>query len=119
MQNFRCAGVLAALAVGASMTTFVPAMAQAPAYTGEARLVTPAVSPMSQTIAGVDWRCEGEQCQGTAARKGNLDGVVRECKRVAAVIGPVASYRSGGRALTDGQIRACNKGAIQIQTARN
>ena len=119
MQNFRCVGVLAALAVGASMAAFVPAMAQAPGHTGEARLVTPAAAPVSQTIAGVDWRCEGEQCKGAAARKGNLDGVVRECKRVVAVIGPVASYRSGGRQLTDGQIRACNKGAIQMQTANN
>ena len=48
-----------------------------------------------------------------------VDGVVRECRKVVAVIGPVASYKSGARELTDGQIRACNRGAIQVQTARN
>ncbi|WP_257816491.1 hypothetical protein [Phenylobacterium sp. J367] len=44
---------------------------------------------------------------------------MRECKKVAAVIGPVASYKSRGRDLTIGQLRACNKAAVQIQTARN
>jgi hypothetical protein len=115
MQNFRCVSAFAAMAVLAAG----PAFAQAPAYNGQARLVTPAAAPVEQTIAGVAWRCDGDQCQGAAARKGNLDGLVRECRKVVAVIGPVASYRSGARELTDGQLRACNKGAVQLQTARN
>jgi hypothetical protein len=115
MQNFRCVSAFAAMAVFAAGSAF----AQAPGYKGEARLVTPTTVPVEQTIAGVNWRCDGQACQGAAARKGTLDGVVRECKKVVAVIGPVASYRSGARELTDGQLRACNKGAIQMQTARN
>lgn len=115
MQNFRCVSAFAAMAVFAAGSAF----AQAPAYKGEARLLNPAATPVEQTISGVAWRCDGDQCQGAAARKGNLDGVVRECKKVVAVIGPVASYRSGARELTDGQLRACNKGAVQLQTARN
>ncbi|MDZ4372380.1 MAG: hypothetical protein U1C74_13280 [Phenylobacterium sp.] len=119
MQNFRCVSAVAAMALCAPLAMSAPAQAQTPGHVGEARLVTPAPAPVAQTISGVDWRCEGEQCQGAAARRPNLDGVVRECKKVVAVIGPVASYRSGGRDLTAGQIRACNKGAIQVQTARN
>ena len=115
MQNFRCVSAMAAMAVFAAGTAF----AQAPGYKGEARLVTPTAVPVEQTIGGAAWRCDGDQCQGAAARKGNLDGVVRECKKVVAVIGPVASYRSGARELSDGQLRACNKAAIQMQTARN
>lgn len=120
MQNFRCVSAIAAMAVFAAG----PAFAQAPGFNGsgsfrgEARLLTPAATPVEQTIGGAAWRCDGDQCQGAAARKG-LDGVVRECKKVVAVIGPVASYRSGARELSDGQLRACNKAAIQMQTARN
>lgn len=114
MQSFRCVSAMAAMAVFAAGS----ASAQAPGYKGEARLVTPTTTPVEQTIGGASWRCDGDACEGSAARKG-LDGVVRECKKVVAVIGPVASYRSGARELTDGQLRACNKGAIQLQTARN
>ena len=115
MQNFRCVSAFAAMAVFAAGSAF----AQAPGYKGEARLVTPTTIPVEQTIAGANWRCDGDACQGEAARKGNLDGLVRECRKVVAVIGPVASYRSGARELTDGQLRACNKSAIQMHTARN
>lgn len=95
------------------------AIAQEPAFKGAATLVSPATAPAEATIAGVAWRCDGDQCQGAAPRRTNLDGLVRECRKVVAVIGPVASYRSGGRELNDGQIRACNRGAVQLQTARN
>lgn len=115
MQNFRCVSAIAAMAVFAAGGAF----AQTTGYRGEARLATPATAPVEQTIGGVAWRCDGDACQGEAARKGNVDGVVRECKKVVAVIGPVASYRSGARELTDSQVRACNKAAIQLQTARN
>ncbi|WP_430420915.1 CC_3452 family protein [Phenylobacterium sp.] len=115
MQNFRCVSAIAAMAVFAAGGAF----AQTTGYRGEARLATPSTAPVAQTIGGVAWRCDGDACQGEAARKGNVDGVVRECKKVVAVIGPVASYRSGARELTDSQVRACNKAAIQLQTARN
>ena len=119
MQNFRCVSAIAAVAVFAQMGVIGAAFAQAPGYRGEARLVSPAATPVEQVIAGASWRCDGDQCEGVAARKANLDGAVRECKKVVAVIGPVASYRSGARELSDGQVRACNKAAIRIQTARN
>lgn len=115
MQNFRCVSAIAAVAVFASGTAF----AQVAAYRGEARLVAANSAPREETIAGVAWRCDGDQCQGSADRKANLDGLVRECKKVVAVVGPVASYKSGGRELSDGQVRACNKAAIQVQAARN
>lgn len=115
MQNFRC------VVTGALAMAFVSgaAFAQTAAYSGEAKLVSALSSPHEQVIGGANWRCEGDQCQGAADRKGNLDGLVRECKKVVAVVGPVASYRSGGRELSDGQIRACNKGAIKVQTVAN
>jgi len=116
MQNFRCVSALAAVAVFASGSAFAQT---AGAFQSEAKLKAAASAPRTETISGVAWRCEGDECQGSAERKANLDGLVRECKKVVAVVGPVASYRSGGRELSDGQVRACNKAAIQLQAARN
>lgn len=119
MQNFRCVDAIAAVAVLVSGTVFAGSAFAQTAYRGEARLVAANSPPREETIAGVAWRCEGDQCQGSAERKANLDGLVRECKKVVAVVGPVASYKSGARELSDGQIRACNKAAIRLQAARN
>ena len=109
---------LSAIAAGAVLVSGA-AYAQAAPYKGEARLASAASAPREETISGVAWRCDGDACTGAAARKGNLDGLVRECKKVVAVVGPVAAYKSGARALDDGQLRACNRGAVQVQTARN
>jgi hypothetical protein len=116
MQSSWCVCAAAALAVFASGSAFA---APASAYRGEAKLVSGSSAPRTETIAGVTWSCEGDACTGEAIRRANVDGVVRECKRVAAVLGPVAAYRSGSRELSQGQIRACNKGAPEVQTAAN
>ena len=116
MQSFK---MLCAIAASAAFVSGAAVAATPAPYKGEAKLVTPASAPREAVIAGVAWRCEGDACQGAAERRTNLDGLVRECKKVVAVVGPVASYRSGPRELSEGQLRACNKGAIQIQTARN
>ena len=116
MQSFR---MLSAIAAGAVLVSGA-AYAQSMAYKGEARLLNAASAPREETIAGVAWRCEGDACVGAAPRKTNLDGVVRECKKVVAIIGPVSSYKTGGRQLTDGELKACNRGAPADQTvARN
>jgi hypothetical protein len=121
MQSFRIVGAIAA-AVFVSGATFGAAYAQPPGageFNGQATLAAPAQAPQEATINGVAWRCEGDQCSGYAVRRAGVDGLVKECKRVAAVVGPIASYKSRGRELTAGQVRACNRGAITIQTARN
>ena len=115
MQSFRMA---CAIVAGA---TFVAgaALAQAPAVNSKATLSTPVSAPRSETISGVAWRCEGDACVGAAPRRTNLDGVVRECRKVVAVIGPVASYRTATRQLDDGELKACNRDAPAVQTAAN
>ena len=115
MQSFRMLSAIAAGAVLVSGTGY----AQSVPYKGEAKLVSATSAPREETIAGVAWRCEGDACIGKAARKGNLDGLVRECKKVVAVVGPLASYKTGGRQLTDGELKACNRAAPDVQTARN
>lgn len=96
------------------------AMAQPPGgvdFNARATLASAVPSPKEASINGVNWRCDGDQCRGVAERNGTADNIVRECKRVVAVIGPVSSYANRGRDLTAGQIKACNK-ASDVQTAQ-
>jgi hypothetical protein len=113
MQSSSVLSAVAAIAMLAAGA----AHAQSDGYRGEAKLLSPATAPVSQTIAGADWRCDGDACTGVAAHKANLDNIVRECKKVVAVIGPVAAYKSNGREADSGQLRACNDAAPKVQTA--
>jgi hypothetical protein len=113
MQSFR----ISAIAAGAVFVAGA-AFAQSGAYRAEAKLVTATTAPHEETIAGAAWRCEGDACVGAAPRKANLDAPVRECKKVVAVMGPVAAYKTGPRVLTEGDLRACNA-AAKVETARN
>jgi hypothetical protein len=83
---------------------------------GQATLAQPAAAAKEANVGGVAWRCDGVECAGRGTPRAANAGLVAECKKVAAVIGPVSSYRSRGHELTSGQIRACNRGAIRIQT---
>ena len=114
MQSFRMLAITATVVLASGA-----AFAQSAPFKGEAKLLNATSAPREETIAGVAWRCDGDACVGAAAHKGNLDGVVRECKKVVAVMGPVAAYKSGARQLDDGQLRACNAGAAKLETARN
>ena len=115
MQNFK---MLSAIAAGAVLVSGA-AFAQTAAFKGEAKLVSATSAPREDVIAGVAWRCEGDACVGGAPRRTNLDGVVRECRKVVAVVGPVASYKTGGRQLSDGELKACNRAAPAQTVARN
>lgn len=122
MQSIKLVGAIAVAAFVSGLSMTGTAHAQPPGtgeFNGQATLAAPAQAPQTATIAGVAWRCEGDQCFGQAARRSGVDGLVKECKRVAAVVGPISSYKSRGRELTAGQVRACNRGAITMQTARN
>jgi hypothetical protein len=111
--------MLCAIAAGTALVSGAAVAGTPPPFKGEARLVSAASAPRAETIAGVTWQCDGDTCRGEAPRKTNLDGVVRECKKVAAVLGPIASYRTGARDLTDGELKACNRGAVSMTTAAN
>ncbi|HEX7947151.1 MAG TPA: hypothetical protein VF495_20980 [Phenylobacterium sp.] len=114
MQSFRISAI-------AAVAVFVAggAFAQSTAYRAEAKLVSATSAPHEETIAGAAWRCDGDACVGVAPRKANLDAPVRECKKVVAVMGPVAAYKTGVRELDAGQLKACNADAAKLETARN
>ncbi len=83
--------------------------ALAAGFRAEARLATP-VSPAATTVVeGVEWTCDGDACVGVADKRAGLDSLMKECRKVAAAVGPLTSYSSRGRTLTAGNVAVCNR----------
>jgi hypothetical protein len=100
------------LAAGAVLTLAAPASAQP--YRAEAKLVTPAAAATATTVGETTWRCEGDTCIGLADRRG-LDSLMKECRKVAAAVGPISAYSSRGRTLSAGNVAACNRLAAEAK----
>ena len=98
----------AALAAG---TLFIAGAAfAAPGYHAEAKLAVPAGTPIAATVSDVSWKCEGDSCVGEAIRA-PLDNPMRECRKVAAAIGPLAAFTSHGMRMDAGDLKSCNVAA--------
>src|SRR5829696_6626500 len=104
-------GAIAAAAVLASGG----ASAATASFHGTATLANPAAGVKEATVSGVNWRCEGGDCAAAADRYSTLDSQMKECRKVVAVLGPVASYRSRGREMSKGNLAVCNR-AAPVQT---
>jgi hypothetical protein len=98
------------LAACAVLILAAPALAQT--YRSEARLAAPGAAPAVTTVSGVKWRCEAEFCVGTAEHR-TLDSFMKECRRTAAAVGPLASFASRGRAMSQRDLATCNRLAGQ------
>lgn len=83
--------------------------AAAPAYVAQATLVTPVSTPSEVEIAGVKWRCEGDQCEGKGDRRGSMDSYMKECRKVAEALGELSGYTSRGRSMSKRDVQSCNK----------
>lgn len=104
MQSLKLAGLVAAALMISSS-----AMAAAPVARAEARLVTPATGPVEKEVGGIRWTCADAKCVGVAVGRPGLDSVMKECRKVAAALGPLASYETRGRAFSAGNLGVCNK----------
>lgn len=107
MQSLKIFGAAAVFAVIASSS----AVAAPAAFHAEATLAAPVSAPREAVISGVTWKCDGDKCVGAAERHASLDNPVRECRKVAAVVGPLAGYVTRGRVLSKGNVNACNTAA--------
>lgn len=114
MQSFRILGATAAFVLCASGAAF----AQPAAFRAEAKLVTPVSAPAASTISGVNWTCSGDSCVGAAERYASLDNPVKECRKVAAELGPLVAYTTHGRVMSAGNLKACNTGAAKAGAAQ-
>jgi hypothetical protein len=98
---------IAAAAVFASGAAF----ASPSVFNGQATLAKAASAPVDATVSGVAWHCEGDKCVGSAERYSSLDNPVKECRKVAEAVGPLAAYSRRGLALSKGALAACNANA--------
>jgi hypothetical protein len=99
--------VIAALSAAALSTTAVAA----PAVWGHAKLAAPLAAPKTQTIGGVDWKCEGDACVATVTGVAQTWPAMYACKKVAAAFGTLAAYESSGVPMSAGNLSVCNKAA--------
>jgi hypothetical protein len=104
--------LIAAAAAAGGLLIAGNAFAAIGPFHAEAKLAGPAATATA-TIADASWSCQGDTCVGQADRRGSLDGPVRECKKVAAVLGPVAAYTTQGLKLQDGDLKVCNTAAAK------
>lgn len=59
------------------------------------------------------------QTEASQREPASREALVRECRQIARVIGPVGSYRVGGRELTAAELRDCNRFSVSISRPRN
>jgi hypothetical protein len=100
--------------ISAALLVATPALAQN--VTGTAKLAAPASTPLTAVVEGVTWTCQGDTCTGTAERRGGLDSLMKECRKVSAAVGPLAGYVSRGRAMSDRNVATCNRLAAENRT---
>jgi hypothetical protein len=103
----RMLAMVSAVAIGTlAMGNLVSAAA--PAYVAQATLVTPVASASETEIAGVKWRCEGDQCEGKGVSR-TMDSYMKECRKVAEALGELSAYTSRGRSMSTRDVQNCNK----------
>ena len=104
-------------ASGALALTVCGAAAAQEAFRGEAKLAAPVTAPTKTVVNGVTWSCEADACTGEAAHYASLDNPVRGCKRVAEALGPLTAFSARSRAVTGGDLKACNTAAVAKASA--
>lgn len=73
------------------------------------KLKTPVAEATNSVIVlGAAWSCAGDTCTSVLDRK---TPQVRDCRQVARVLGPVASFSVGNASLDEAGIQACNTAA--------
>jgi len=103
----RMLALVSAVAFGTvAMSNLVSAAA--PTYVAQATLVTPVASASETEVAGVKWRCEGDQCEGKGVAR-TMDSYMKECRKVAEALGELSGYTSRGRTMSKRDVQNCNK----------
>ena len=96
-----------ALAVCAMSVT--SAAMGANAFSGQVKLGNAVATPAEVVVEGVTWRCEGDTCTGWAERRTSLNSFIKDCRKVAEAVGPLAAYSGRGRDATKSEVATCNR----------
>jgi hypothetical protein len=99
-----------AAAVAAGTLLFAGSAFAAVGYHAEAKLAAPAAAPITATVSDVSWKCDGDACVGEAIRA-PLDNPMRQCRKVAAAVGPLAAFEAHGLKMDAGDMKSCNLAA--------
>ena len=91
------------------MSSSSGAWAATSAFVGAATLVNAVAAAQELQVEGVIWHCTGDSCVGKAETRSSLNSFVKDCRKVAEIVGPLAAYTGNGRTATKGEIRACNR----------
>jgi hypothetical protein len=101
----------AAWIVVLTMSVLASAQTHATDTQAEASLERPVPAPTDTEINGINWRCNGDKCVGTAVGRRSAGSRVDECKLLAAAIGKLASFSSRGKELSKRDLESCNRNA--------
>ena len=98
-----------AAATGAALILIAWATAtQAADRTAQAGLPDPMAAPHDRILDGRIWRCEGATCRSAGESAPASQPVLRECRRLVRVLGPLISYRSGPVLFDAAALARCN-----------
>ena len=103
----RKAAALGLLALG----TLAMMETRAADYQALASLERAVPATTDTEIDGVNWRCTGAKCVATPVGGKSLGSGMTECRKMAAVLGRVASFSSRGKELSKRDLDACNRSA--------
>ena len=104
----RKAAALGLLALSALASTKI----RAADYQAAAALERALPGATDTEIDGINWHCTGDKCVGTMVGRRSVTGSrMEECRKVAAVIGRLASFSSRGKELTKRDLDNCNRSA--------
>jgi hypothetical protein len=104
MRKAAALGLLALIA-------FEPSEIRAAEYQAAASLERAVPGATDIEIDGVNWRCNGDKCIAKLVGRKSVTGSrMEECRKVAFVIGRLASFSSRGKEFTQRELDNCNRG---------
>ncbi len=100
-------GLAAAITLVASA-----ACAEAPAVYAHIKLASAAAAPARPVnVGGLDWTCTGDACAGATKTDPAGWSPMYFCKKVAAKLGPLASWSLRQREMSAADLATCNSAA--------
>lgn len=73
----------------------------------EAQRVEAVAASLETAVGEVAWTCVADRCVGVGPKR--LDSMMRECRKVSAAVGPLASFERSGRKMSARDVSTCNR----------
>ncbi|MFC3079861.1 hypothetical protein ACFODL_17300 [Phenylobacterium terrae] len=73
----------------------------------EAQRVEAVAASLETAVGEVAWTCVADRCVGVGPKR--LDSMMKECRKVSAAVGPLASFERSGRKMSARDVSTCNR----------